>query len=431
MLKTSSKNVLSDHMNVTVLTKTILTTISVVIVFGLGSAPQPLSAQSPARPEVEFNVGNSAIRRTNGLVLGAAQLANIGADVALDKLFGNTTGPSPGKVAGRLARLWLVNLPIAALANGIAHDYGHVGRLDELGARTHTRHVEIWPWPIPITISREPAPQDRLFTSNELLSVFGAGIQASTSMRNNITDKILLGDSADYFDYAMLGYAIFDYTGYAWWDLRNRAGRPDVPRATTGDFSAYTQTLGLFETPAARADAGEREVSGFKIASWLNLLDYSLYAAIRGTWDYVHDGHRSSDIRTLRFGGLKLVPGLRASLTPLGPERTLDVRVVLERYLSTFEVRRIATPTRGTAWGVGAGLKSRDVTRFTPEARIDLAEQGDHSRMFRFEIGLRGPVPGTGGHLLAAPSVGFKTTGYLADMPERSGGIVNLAVTLR
>src|SRR5690349_10375653 len=103
-----------------------------------------------------------------------------------DRALGRTEGSGASRTLVGLAKLWLVNLPIAALAHGIAHDYGHFARLDEQSIHARHRHISQWPWPVPITISDEDFAGGERLAPERLLAVSGGGEQASAALRQSL-----------------------------------------------------------------------------------------------------------------------------------------------------------------------------------------------------------------------------------------------------
>src|SRR6266852_3755723 len=96
--------------------------LALVVLFAALPAGAQGLPQRGTTAGIELEVANSAIRRSNGFFTMAAETINLGADFVLDEVFGEDSARGPKASLGRLARLWLVNLPIAALAQGVAHD---------------------------------------------------------------------------------------------------------------------------------------------------------------------------------------------------------------------------------------------------------------------------------------------------------------------
>ena len=97
------------------------------------SLPEP-----PDRPPFTVEIASESIRRYSLFATAAGQAANWGADAALDRAFGRPVGRGAGPIASRLARLWLVSMPIAAASSFAAHEMGHVSRAHESGDAVHS-----------------------------------------------------------------------------------------------------------------------------------------------------------------------------------------------------------------------------------------------------------------------------------------------------
>ena len=177
--------------------------------------------------------------------------------------------------------MWLVNLPIAALAQGVAHDFGHFARLDEVGIHTRQRTIKQWPWPVPVTISAEDfGPFHRLIPAAQL-GILGAGEQASLTLKQSLTDKIYGGDRADYFDWVLLGYAALDFPAYGFSDLRPSyfESLQQFFAAGPGDFRQYVATLAVLDPAGFSLQALQTHADSLRRDCWLNLVDYPLFAA--------------------------------------------------------------------------------------------------------------------------------------------------------
>jgi hypothetical protein len=128
-----------------------LTLIAVVTLLLLpasaaGQTDPPASGQVP----VVVELATETIRLYPAVATAGGQLANRAADRVMDRVFGRADGRGKGAIAKRLARVYLVNLPIAALSHFAAHELGHASRLQQAGASIYDFRVSVWPWPFPI-----------------------------------------------------------------------------------------------------------------------------------------------------------------------------------------------------------------------------------------------------------------------------------------
>lgn len=101
-------------------------------------------AQTPSgdvRVEVVAEWVLADMLNRTGLWMLAGETITRGLDMGIDAVFGRSEGRQRNDVAARLARVWLVNLPVAALTEGRVHDAGHFARAAELGLKSGTRRI--------------------------------------------------------------------------------------------------------------------------------------------------------------------------------------------------------------------------------------------------------------------------------------------------
>jgi hypothetical protein len=410
-----------------------------------GQSPAP--TQPPI--EIELEYAYSELPRRVGLYTALGEAANRGADLGLDKLFGDgKRGRS--RVALRIARLWLVNLPIAALTTAVSHNAGHFARMNEVERGDHVLHVTQWPWPIPIVGTVEWGTS-RIDTPMQQMSVVGGGEQGSGVLKERVVDKIYASDRADYFDWVLAGYAALDFPAYAWTDLRpsHFSSLDRFWSSNPADFRNYVAAEQEMAQQMADDDVvpnGEglfirsvalelRDLSRFarqiRRSAWLNLADYTVWSAFRRTVQYAATGERSTINPALAVGPLRIVPGAYATLGTVGLERGVDVRVLGSRSLTHVNVRHTSPPTGGSRWGFGIGLRSRTATAIQPEGQIDAWQRPEHRTGFRVEAGLRGPLGHGSQPFETAFRVGYKTEGYLTDAPYRATLLASISTTIR
>ena len=206
----------------------------------------PAAAQAAAadgRADINVEVSSSDMIRRTAIYTAAGQGLNRAADAGLDALFGRTDTRRSRDVFARLGRIWLVNLPIAALAQGAAHDSGHFARLAEFGVHAGRRQMEQWPWPVPIAVSVELVPPPESFEEAlaQGLAVLGGGEQGSTLTKQRLADGIYQRDSTGYFDWMLVAYSSLDYPIYAWGDL---SGHIEAAfERGPGDFRQYAEFM--------------------------------------------------------------------------------------------------------------------------------------------------------------------------------------------
>jgi hypothetical protein len=263
--------------------------------------------------------------------------------------------------------------------------------------------------------------------------VLGGGEQGAYTLKQTLTDRIYSTNTANYFDWLVLGYAALDYPLYAWSDLSpsSLTSFDAFYRTQPGDFRQYVRALDESESGEIRILTVREYANGIRRDAWLNLADYALWAGFARVGAYVVTGSRRTTNPAIRIGAVRIVPGAHATLSSLGPEKGVDVRLLTSAYLSHLDVRAITLPSGRHLWGSGVTLRSRETRRFLPEARADIWQRPTEGPGFRFEAGARDEIPGVGGRLDASFHVGYKSAGYLADAPERAGILLSLSGTLR
>ena len=400
---------------------------TVILILTCSSVARAQPVQSDDR-QVDVNIewATSDMARRTALWTTAGEAINRGADLGLDVLFGRADQRRTKDVLTRLGRAWFVNLPIAALTQGAAHDSGHFARLAEFGSHSGRRRIAQWPWPIPIAISIEyvPHPQSGEVALAQGLAVLGGGEQAATLTKDHLADQIYRRDSADYFDWMLLAYASLDYPVYAWADLGGSI------KGEAGDFRQYEQVFTLLN-PRAGPQLETRNIRSLQRSAWLNLADYSLWQAVSRVVRYVATGQRRTRNSTVPIYRLRVIPSAYSTLSSLGPEHGVNVRLLSDAVLTTVNVRHISTPVSGPVWGAGVGVMSRAPERFLPEAKLDVWQRIGKGPGFRLEFGTRRAFSLGTRPFETSVALGYKTQGYLVDSPTRAGLLAALSVGTR
>jgi hypothetical protein len=382
------------------------------------------------RIPVEFATGD--LRRDAAIYTAAGEAANRGADLLLDRAIGPVEGRGAKKVAVRLARLWFVTLPIAALTEGAVHNAGHFARADEAAPGRHSVTVTHWPWPIPLFGSVE---YTTALTNEPMahLAVSGGGEQSASALRRRLTDEIYSEESADYFAWVLLGYAALDFPTYAWSDLRPSyfESAEDWNRTPPADFRQYALTQGYIAGAPITIERMRPYASRLRRSAWLNLADVALWSGVRQTARYVITGERALANPTLHLGGVRFIAGAYASLGSVGLERGVDVRFVQRSYLTRVNLRHVSLPAGGGRWGGAIAFQARQPVSLRPEGQIDVWKNPDGSPGLRIEAGLRRRFRHGAQPLESGFRVGYKSEGYLDDVPSRKGPLLAVFTTVR
>jgi hypothetical protein len=394
------------------------------------------SGQSAAAPspkiDIELDVASSELPRRVSLFTALGEAANRGADIGLDRVFGRDNERRRSRVALRVARLWLVNLPIAALTTAASHNAGHFARINELEHGDQFLRVTHWPWPIPLvgTVEGSTTPlADHPLTA---MAVFGGGEQGSSVLREQLLDKIYTSDRADYFEWVLVGYASLDFPMYAWTDLRpsHFVSLDAFFNTTPADFRNYVLTQAqVGGQPDLQAMS--RFARQIRRSAWLNLADLALWSAVSRTFQYAATGERSTTNPVLSIGPLRIVPAAYSALGTLGLERGIDVRVIGASYLTHVTVRRTSIPFGSGRWGIGLGLRARRSAAIRPEGQVDIWRRLGNETGFRVEAGLRRALLKGAQPLETSFRIGYKSEGYLVDAPYRATVLASIATTIR
>lgn len=425
------------------------------LLVALGCAPS-VRAQSTAAVDtaagISVEVSTSDMVRRTAIFISAGQVLNRATDAGLDAAIGKSDGRGTRGILTRLGRLWFVNLPIAALAQGAAHDSGHIARWAEFSDEPVRRHIKQWPWPIPIAVSVEYVdiePPLGVSGAPRARAVIAGGEQGSTLTKQRLGDEIYRHDTATYFDWVLLAYSSLDYPVYAWTDLRQR-------NTVAGDFSQYSEDITVKNPPPGVALTGDayfdyvaadarRKSDRLRHDAWLNLIDFSLWQSIQRVGRYVATGERSTRNAAISVRGVGVVPAAYGTLTSLGPERGMDLRFIATSFLTRVNLRCTTDPSdltrrnlpRLTAssdrllWGSGLALRSRDSHRFLPEATIDVWQRPDKSAGIRIEAGTMHALTIAGRPWEASVRLGYKSEGYLLDAPQRATPLASVRLSAR
>lgn len=385
--------------------------------------PASATGQAGSDSQATITIGASASELDTRIdpVAGVGQAANRMADLGLDALLPRSSDRSARGAWTRLARLWFVNLPVASLAHNYIHDAGHLARLREFGVPSFDKDITSWPWPIPVTISIERIDENAPLSLEQEVAIQAAGEGAARALADRMLDRIYRGEQANYFDWVLFGYAKIDFSTYGLTDLSN--DRID------GDFSAYTWQRVWLEESREPDRRYAFYVSQLRHAALWSLADYSLVSALNSVGRYLVTGQRHTPNPVLRLGPVGLVPGAYADLTPDGPERGADLRLVTRAHLTTLSLGAVDTATGTRLWRAAGSLHSRLDTRPMPEVRASLWQQDASSIGGSVEIGARGRVAVGAARLGIVGSIGYKTRGYMSSQPLKASPLASISVS--
>ena len=395
----------------------------IAILVVLASSTASAQSRPDARAVVTVGVSGSELERQAYLFTGAAQGVNRAADWGLDTLLRTTHDRNRKGGLIRFARLWLVNLPVASLTQVHVHDSGHFARLREQGVSSWTRETTRWPWPLPLTYSIEYPNEERTFSPRAELAIQGGGEEGSRTLAGHLLDRIYEGESASYFDWVLYGYSKLDFSMYALTDLRDGS-------TGSGDFNSYAWLLLNATREEDRTEARLAHYrSDLRQAAVWNLADFSVVAGFARLGQYVVTGERQTGNMTLRLGPVRFVPGGYATLTPDGPEKGVDVRLLGNTYLTTVSAGAISTVSDTHLWRASGQIQPRSNTRILPEVRASIWQRSSARIGGSLEVGAKGRMRVAGRDVGLGGRVGYKTPGYLAGHPEKASVLASATVS--
>ncbi len=321
-----------------------------------GSAlPEPAG-----RPPIELELLASA---TFSMEVGARTLSSFERLTAFtaftlsQTLAFDETGPWRrfAAIAGRLARLALLDGPISAFLATVQHEvFGHGARARELGA---------WPeygFSVPPPYGLLLGPQQYLGVTyypatlvtgraDRDLPLSAGGIEANIFLAH-LSSMRIIAARRERFATEALGYLINQSAYFSRW-FSPRPFAVDS-RGVTDDPDAYFQVLlQRFNLSGAQTQVSDR-LRGAAFSQLLNPLVWlSLYQVV---FEFVGRGAHWSPIPRLRVGAVELLPVTRFALSPFGAEHTLDVVIMAQRFTLDASVRAVST---GLAFSSGAGAR--------------------------------------------------------------------------
>jgi len=252
-----------------------------------------------------------------------------------------------GKGAGilyRLARLALVDQVVPELDRVVLHEYfGHGARAREFG------------WPASYGIGAPPPlgdggghtamdiPRAADVTVTQSLALSSAGMEANDVARDRLARRWVSSGDLTYQEAVRYLLARYDQLGYIY---GSGTGEGD-------DVEAYAEALNAASGTTV-SDPEYASGATFQKQAWVGLLDpLSLYALYGVLAAHVVDGRDTLGVPMLRVAGLRYLPALGYSLTPVGPEFHSVHRLRAGGRGLTVDLR-LGDGRLGRTWGVSA-----------------------------------------------------------------------------
>ncbi len=419
------------------------------------AAGQDAPAAPPAPPvryPYEFGTSSVPMLRNAQFFSAAGELTDRGIAAVLDATTGHIFEKRGAKgVLARIARLWIVDMPVASLAQVYNHEYGHITR--DGGLQPHSVTIEHWPWPLPFAGPRLSSGGAAWSFSESLpfLSGIAGGSEASHVLADTITDRAYAADRASYFDIVLYVYGKLDPSAYA--IAYSGPSRPITDPWMYAMDLAYVRSRPFSPWP----EEPTALFGSIRTAAWLNLLDYALVGNVEGVIaDYIVAGRPLVRPRWLKVGSVRIVPGFNYTPTPQGQQYRINCRVggrsaignVYVRWTQSLRAdsvdarasqlneilarhgRRGPVEVPAVVPLLGAGGEWRWVgdRRIAPGIIADAWREIDKRFAGRVELGVTWRHPAFGQGRRVRVAAGGKSRGYLPGFPDGGGFYVMAAL---
>lgn len=372
-------------------------------------------AQETHPVTVDLVVASATIDRTATAVSATAAAASRAADIGLLTAFGDRVKPrDKAAIAARLAKLTLLDIPLAHFAVGLNHEVGHMSWARQDGARLDFR-LTGGPWSSNVFDLRCSQPDAAL-----TLDTYGGGFDAEFLLerrmwdrieqegRSSVSDGVFLLDGAiGRFYYIQQSLALVD--GWAHHDLGY----------ATGDPTRYVYRLVGERDHTVTASAILTTAESVKRRSWLNFADYGLWGQAVNLVRYVASGQEAFAPRWLKVKGVGLSPFARYHLSPVGPQT-----VVGTHYRAGHNVGDVSVhwtePVNGARFvGASVAWAATGGTVVDPHVRTDIWRDATGKQGLSLETGITATRwPSSRARLRL--SIGAKTKGYAVGLPPQA-----------
>jgi hypothetical protein len=363
------------------------------------------------------------------MLSSAAVLSLTEGDHALRSLL-----PAAGKDTGAPSRLIRAlelvgfDLPVSVFFVSLNHDLGHAYRGSEMGISFGVDLVGS-PWSVhPFHLESAQYPT---FNGPSLfdLGVESSGLEASWLLKDRMDERVLRQGSVRFGEAVTLLVASMDTPLYAAArlgpDARSHVYEPQ------GDMVNYVYELQDQRGRAGQFGPGELRVT-IRARSFLNLIDFSLWNDAAGVGAWLIRGDEARPLSWLKIGGIGLIPSIRYSLTPVGPEFSVRSQFRKGQTLGSAYVRWSEPIGNAKQRGAGVAYLAPACRGIEATIRIDAWSHTLNSSGARGEISvstIRWPTSRVG----VTVTVGAKSSGYLEGFPlaRSTYGAVGLNIAVR
>jgi hypothetical protein len=327
-----------------------------------------------------------------------------------------------GGIAGRLAKLVLLDLPMDHFAVVLTHEYvGHGARYRELDISNVDYGYEL---PPPYGDGGGHASVslgEGVVSRHELVAIWTGGLESHQILGRTLGLQWTAQKCLSYRDASLYVQSWYIAQHYI-----EGTEAPLAPGEEENDLNAYVR---LVNGNAGYTDPDNLRmtIDDLKDKAWLNVVDprllASLYTIIK---TYLWDGNTSNELPMLRVGPVGYLPGLRTGLTPFGLEYHVDNYLRWGRRAALVDVR-LGDTALHEGWG-GVGVRVRNLyerKRLSIDVNVDLWKQPG-LELGRVPTGLKGhgfggaasvrcyiALAGPKTPVSAVAELGYKSAGFL------------------
>ncbi|GMV20735.1 MAG: hypothetical protein AMXMBFR57_06840 [Acidimicrobiia bacterium] len=342
--------------------------------------------------------------------------------VPTTRLLGLTEDKSPTRrrnVAVRALKTLAFDLPVTWFFVSWNHEYGHIMRANEAGIEVVLRRVGT-PWTYPrfdlIALDYPSFTRGSMFD----LGAESGGLEAGWVLKDRLEDAAR-ARPLDAGEAMTAVWAGLNTTLYAHVNTPDDLFQQVVP---SGDVARYAHQWILDSRRYAGSTRGSQseQVTRLRRRTLLNLVDGALLSNAFGVLhDYVWHGRETVQTRTLTVRGVRIIPALRYSLTPIGPELAVRTTVRSGRTEWKAYYRSAETITTEAATGFGVQHSRVVAGRFDSRLDLDFWRQPSSRRGSRQLATVSFQPWTTQRDRFVEVAVGRKSAGYLQGEPMKAG----------
>jgi hypothetical protein len=390
----------------------------------------PGFAQSVASAPLPVSISNVPDVWHADVLSSASVLSLTGADHAVRWLLptaASSTGGLPKLI--RAAELIGLDFPVAIFFVGLDHELGHEFRASELHIPARLRVIGS-PWSVhPFLLEPDLAFYPMVGGASLFdLGMESSGLEAVWLFKDRVEARVLRQGRVRFGDAVTLLVAATHTPVYA---VSGMGAPRDVGITPQGDIANYVYQLNELRRRAGQPDSGDLRAA-VRARCMLNLIDLSLWSDVAGIGTWLARGDESRTQSWLQIGRVGLIPALRYSLTPIGPEFSVRSHVRVGHTRASAYVRWSEPIGNARQKGAGITYLAPGFHGLEPTIQFDAWSHTVSGAGARGEISVA--TPGWPNRRVAVSATfGVKSSGYLEGYPlARSAyGAVGLNIVLR